>query len=125
MSPQKSDYEDEDYIVPLCDEYRKEIDNLEIQYAQVFDSGYTEEQVQLSGSKGMGSGIGTVLGAVAGVSAVGSNDSDQAAGAIVGVKRFVEDWQDVKNTTHIIKIILCFIRLLLFSYYLKRHSSII
>lgn len=46
MSPQKSDYEDEDYIVPLCDEYRKEIDNLEIQYAQVFDSGYTEEQVQ-------------------------------------------------------------------------------
>jgi hypothetical protein len=32
--------------VPLCDEYRKEIDNLEIQYAQVFDSGYTEEQVQ-------------------------------------------------------------------------------
>ena len=42
------------------------------------------KQVQLSGSKGMGSGIGTVLGAVAGVSAVGSNDSDQAAGAIVG-----------------------------------------
>lgn len=46
MSPQKSDYEDEDYIVPLCDEYRKEIDNLEIQYTQVFDSGYTDEQVQ-------------------------------------------------------------------------------
>lgn len=46
MSPLKSDIEDDDYIVPLCDEYRKEIENLEFQYAQVFDSGYTEEQVQ-------------------------------------------------------------------------------
>ncbi|XP_076104424.1 vitamin D3 receptor-like isoform X2 [Mytilus galloprovincialis] len=46
LSPLKSDLEDEDYIVPLNEEYRKEIENLETQYKIVFDSGYTEEQVQ-------------------------------------------------------------------------------
>ncbi len=42
------------------------------------------KQVQLSGSKGMGSGLGATLGAVAGANAVGSSDSKKAAGAIVG-----------------------------------------
>ena len=42
------------------------------------------KQVRLSGSKGMGSGISTALGAVAGASAVGSDDSDKATGAIIG-----------------------------------------
>lgn len=42
------------------------------------------KQIQLSGSKGMGSGIGTVLGAAAGANVVGSSDSDKTAGAIVG-----------------------------------------
>jgi outer membrane lipoprotein SlyB len=42
------------------------------------------KQVRFSGSKGMGFGIGTALGAVAGVSAVGTDDSDQAVGAIIG-----------------------------------------
>ncbi|BAS67533.1 outer membrane lipoprotein [Bathymodiolus septemdierum thioautotrophic gill symbiont] len=42
------------------------------------------KQVRLSGSKGMGSGIGTALGAVTGASVVGSDDSDKAAGAIIG-----------------------------------------
>lgn len=42
------------------------------------------KQIQLSGSKGMGSGIGTVLGAAAGANAISSDDSDKAIGAIVG-----------------------------------------
>jgi outer membrane lipoprotein SlyB len=42
------------------------------------------KHIQLSGSKGMGSGIGTVLGATAGANAIGSDDSDKAIGAIVG-----------------------------------------
>lgn len=42
------------------------------------------KQVQLSGSKGMGSGLGATLGAVAGANAAGSSDSKKAAGAIVG-----------------------------------------
>lgn len=46
LSPLKSDLDDEDYSIPLCEEYRKEIENLEVQYGNVFDSGYTEEQVK-------------------------------------------------------------------------------
>lgn len=42
------------------------------------------KQVKLSGSKGLGSGVGGALGAIAGSSAVGSNDNDRAAGAIIG-----------------------------------------
>ena len=42
------------------------------------------KQVALSGSKGMGSGIGGALGATVGAGAVGSDDSDKVAGAIIG-----------------------------------------
>ncbi len=40
--------------------------------------------VRLSGSKGMGSGVGALLGAAAGAGAVGHHDSDRAAGAVIG-----------------------------------------
>lgn len=42
------------------------------------------KEIKLSGSKAMGTGVGGTLGAIAGARAVGDNDNDKAAAAIVG-----------------------------------------
>lgn len=44
LSPFKSELDDDDYPRPLSEEYRKEIQNLEEQYAVVFDQPYNEAQ---------------------------------------------------------------------------------
>ncbi|XP_048747470.2 nuclear hormone receptor HR96-like isoform X4 [Ostrea edulis] len=44
LSPFKSELDDDDYPRPLSEEYRKEIQNLEEQYAVVFDQPYNESQ---------------------------------------------------------------------------------